>query len=155
MTPKGLTLSQTAENPRQRDNHKPTQHGGWWGSCQITEAEQLRERLRTGNSTAGRRGNASSRLQWPRSAHRMQREGGKLQKPARMCVPRRYWLNTILQVSLQEAGPRRNSGKKVIGQREINVTRIKKKKKKGPELLRFLENILSQVGNQRNPQIKY
>ena len=32
---------------------------------------------------------------------------------------------------------------------------LKKKKKKGPELLRFLENILSQVGNQRNPQIKY
>ena len=129
MTPKGLTLSQTAENPRQRENHKPSQHGGWWGSCQITEPEQLRERLRTGNSAAGRRGNASSRPQWQGLAHRAQREGGKLQRLARMFVPWRYWLNTTLQLSLQEAGPRRNSGKKVIRQREINVTRIKKKER--------------------------
>jgi len=54
---------------------------------------------------------------------------GKLQRLARMFVPWRYWLNTTLQLSLQEAGPRRNSGKKVIRQREINVTRIKKKER--------------------------
>ena len=31
MTPKGLILSQTAENPRQRENHKPSQHEGGEG----------------------------------------------------------------------------------------------------------------------------
>lgn len=58
-----------------------------------------------------------------------ERRGKRLQKPARMFVPLRYWLNTILQISLQEAGQRRNTGKEVIRQREINVTRIKKKRK--------------------------
>ena len=111
VTPKGLTLSPIPENPRQRENDEPSQHGGRVESGHITETEQARRRLPAGNSTAGR-GNASSRSR-RRGLHQGAGRRGSLEKNSRnpqMYVPLRYWLTTNLQVSLQ--GGRRKLGPK-------------------------------------------